>query len=233
MTVTHFQRRPQRAPGSVERGFAAGRPRMPPNIICLMFVSRFPSHGLWRRVYNMVEAVFHQAQVNHITGDVHFLSLLLRKRTTLLKILDCVALERLKGIRRAILRLLWYTLPVSTSRIVVAISESTKSELLRHLHCDAGKIRVIPACIDPAFSAARKEFDAALPRILQIGTGANKNLLRVAEALNGIRCEWHIVGAVSTEQEQTLSGLGLNFRALGFLDSEGVRAAYRSCDLVG
>jgi glycosyltransferase involved in cell wall biosynthesis len=232
MTVTHFQRRPQRGQVSVERVFAAVRARMPPDIICRVFVSRFPSRGLWRRVYNMVEAIFHQAQVNHITGDVHFLVLLLVKRKTLLTIHDSASLERLKGFRRAILRWFWYSLPTARSAVVTVISESSKAELLRHVHCDARKIRIIHSCISTDFKPELKEFNPVSPRILQVGTGANKNLLRVAEALRDIPCEWQIVGAMSTEQEQTLSGLVLNFRALGFLDSEGVRAAYRSCDLV-
>jgi glycosyltransferase involved in cell wall biosynthesis len=170
--------------------------------------------------------------VNHITGDVHFLALLLRTRKTLLTILDCVSLERLRGVRRAILKLFWYTLPIARSRMVVVISESTRTELLRHVGCDPRKIRVVPACLDSSFIAAPKEFNATLPRILQVGTGVNKNLSRVAEALRAVPCEWDIVGTLSSDQEERLQSLGLNYRVLGLLDADGVRSAYRSCDLV-
>lgn len=232
MTVTHFQRRPQGGQVSVERVFAAVRTRMLAGISCRVFIVRFASRGVWRRIYNTVEAAFHQSDVNHVTGDVHFLTLLLRRRKTLLTILDCVSLERLKGLRRALLLLFWYRLPVMRSRIVAVISDSTKRELLRHLHCPAEKIRVVPACVGDEFTAEAKEFNGIRPRVLQVGTGANKNLLRVAQALRGIVCDWHIVGTLSPEQEEVVRSLELTYRILGFLDEKGVRAAYRDCDML-
>lgn len=232
MTVTHFQRRPQSGQVSVERVFAAVRARMPREINIRVFVSRFASRGVWRRIYNMVEALFHQGDVNHVTGDVHFLTLLLRKPRTLLTIHDCASLERLKGMRHAILRWFWYSIPIARSAVVTVISESSKAELLRHVRCPAEKIRVIHSCISDEFSAEPKEFDANAPRILQIGTGANKNLLRVAEALHGISSEWHLVGTVTPEQEKIIRSFKLPYRVLGFLDAKGVHSAYRSCDMV-
>src|SRR5256885_5398313 len=112
MTVTHFQRRAQAGQMSIERVFAALRASMPPEIVCRVFVSRFVSRGILRRLYNMVEAAFHQSDINHITGDVHFLALLLDKKRTVLTILDSASLERLRGMRRGILRWLWYVLPM-------------------------------------------------------------------------------------------------------------------------
>ncbi|MEY2495822.1 MAG: hypothetical protein QOJ45_2314 [Verrucomicrobiota bacterium] len=232
MTVTHFQRKPQGGQVSVERVFAAVRARMPNDINCRVFVSRFASRGVWRRIYDTVEAAFHQSDVNHITGDVHFLTLLFKRRKTLLTIHDCVSLERLTGVRRAILRLLWYSLPIARAAVVSVISESTKAELLRHVRCRPERIRVIPCCISGEFTAEPNEFNASAPRILQIGTGANKNLFRVAGALSAIPCEWHIVGSMTKEQEDMVRSFNLRYQALGFLDDDQLHAAYRSCDMV-
>jgi len=232
MTVTHFQRRPQAGQVSVERVFAALRASMPPGIVCRVFVSRFVSRGILRRLYNMVEATFHQSDINHITGDVHFLALLLHKNRTVLTIHDSASLERLKGARRAVLRWFWYVLPIARARVVTVISESSKKELLHHVRCDAEKIRVIPSCISGDFGPDPKEFNAGQPRILQVGTAANKNALRVAEALQGIACEWLIIGAVSPAQEQSFRALGLNYIAPGPLDAQRVHEAYRSCDML-
>jgi glycosyltransferase involved in cell wall biosynthesis len=232
MLVTHYQRRPQAGQVSVERVFAVVREKMPADIRCRVFNSRFVSRGLLRRIYNMIEAVFHQGDVNHITGDVHFLTLLLRKRKTILTIHDSASLERLSGLRRAILRWVWYVWPIARSAVVTVISESSRTELLRHVRCDPAKIRVIPSCISSEFTAEPKEFDGVRPRILQIGTAANKNLARVAEALAGVPSEWRIMGTLTGEQELMIRDLGLDYRALGFLDSEGVRAAYRDADMI-
>jgi glycosyltransferase involved in cell wall biosynthesis len=232
VTVTHFQRKPQPGQTSIERVFAAIRAEMPGEFTCRAFVSRFISRGVWRRLYNLLEAPFHQSDVNHVTGDVHFLTLLLRRRRTLLTIHDCASLERLTGIRRAILRLFWYSLPMTRAAVVSVISESTKAELLRHVRCRAEKIRIVPACIPGAFTAEPKEFNATAPRILQIGTAANKNLFRVASALSAVPCEWHIVGRMTKEQENMIRSFKLRYEALGFLNDDQVLAAYRACDMV-
>jgi glycosyltransferase involved in cell wall biosynthesis len=232
MTVTHFQRRPQAGQLSIERVFASVRASLPSEVNCRVVVSRFASRGVWRRLYNMIEAAFNQSDVNHVTGDVHFLSLLLHRRKTLLTILDCVSLERLKGVRRAIFRLLWYTLPISRSAVVSVISESTKTELLRYVRCPAEKIRVISPCISADFTAEPKAFNVSCPRILQVGTGANKNLARVAKALAGVSCELLVVGRMSSEQEKTLRGFRINYRSLGELGDEEMIRAYRSCDML-
>ena len=232
MIVTQFQRRPHAGQVSIERVFDSIRAKMPKDIECRVFVSRWVSRGILRRFCNMIEAAFHQGDVNHITGDVHFLALLLRKKRTVLTILDTVSLERLRGIRREILRWLWYVLPMARSAVVTAISESSKKELLRHVRCDVSKIQVVPVCISDEFAPDPKEFNAAQPRILQVGTGANKNVLRVAEALRGIPCEWRIIGTVTATQDEKLCALALNYRVLGALDAGEVHEAYRSCDMV-
>lgn len=232
MTVTHFQRRPHAGQMSIERVFAAVRANMPAGIQCRVFVSRFLSRGLLGRIYNMLEAAFHQGDVNHITGDVHFLALLLHKNRTVLTIHDSASFERLKGARRALLRMFWYVLPIARSKVVTVISESSKKELLRHVNCDAEKIRVVPSCISSDFVRETKEFNSEQPRILQVGTAANKNALRVAEALKSIPCEWLIIGAVSAEQERSFRAFGLTYRVLGPLNAAAVNEAYRSCDLL-
>lgn len=232
MIVTYFQRRPQAGQISIERVFDAVRAKMPRGVEGRVFVSRFVSRGVFRRIYNMLEAVFHQGDVNHITGDIHFVALLLRKRKTILTIHDTASLERLKGARRALLRWFWFVLPIRRVAIVTVISESSRTELLRHVRCDAAKVRVISSCISDEFVPDPKEFNAARPRILQVGTGANKNVLRVAEALRGIPCEWVIVGEMTAEQEQNFRVLGLSYRALGALDASEVHEAYRSCDML-
>ena len=232
MIVTHYQRRPQKGQVSIERVFDAVREKMPKGIECRVFVSRFVSKGLFRRLYNMIEAAFHQADVNHITGDVHFLALLLRKRRTVLTIHDSASFERLRGMKRRILGTIWYSLPIRRSAVVTVVSESSKQELLRHVDCSAEKIRVVPSCIAGEFAPDPRDLNAAQPGILQIGTAANKNLERVAEALAGISCEWLIVGPLDTAQEKRIRDRAVSYRSLGILNAAAVLDAYRSCDML-
>jgi glycosyltransferase involved in cell wall biosynthesis len=230
--VVYFQRRPQAGDFSLERLFRDVRAALPPSVSSRVHIARWASRGFWKRVYNILEAPFHGGQINHITGDIHYVGLLLPKAQTILTIPDCASLDRLKGWRREVLRLFWYTLPVRRAGCVTVISQATKDELLRHVRCPLGKVRVVPCCVSGAFEPSERPFATAKPILLQLGTGKNKNLLRLAEALAGISCHLHIVGRLEAEQRVALAHYGIDYRASEGLSDESVLAAYRNCDMV-
>jgi len=229
--ITHFHRRPQNA-FSIERYFADIRQEMPPDFDCTVVMNKFYSRGFFPRILNSITAAFQQGDVNHITGDVHYLACLLRKKRTLLTICDCGSLERLKGIRSALLYLAWYWLPEKRSALISVISEHTKEELLRYLKCDPNKIRVIHCSVSPLFKPAPRHFNAEKPTILQVGTSENKNLLRLAESLQGIRCDLKIIGSLSEQQTITLNHLGVAYSNAENISDEKVVEAYNNCDLL-
>jgi glycosyltransferase involved in cell wall biosynthesis len=170
--------------------------------------------------------------VNHVTGDVHYLVLLLRKKRTLLTIPDLVSVHRLKGIRRAMLLFFWYRLPVRRAAVVTVISQSTKEELFRHVQVDTQKVRVVYACVSGDFHPAPREFFSPKPVILQVGTGLNKNLERVAEALDGIPCHLRIIGLLNPKQVAVMRKCGLEYSfAVNISDGEIVEE-YRRCDML-
>jgi len=230
--VTYFQRRPQTAYFSVERLFEGVRMALTGAVQARVAVSRYPSRGPWRLLYNMIEAVFRQGDVNHITGDVHYLALLLQKRRTVLTILDLVTVHRLGGLRKRLFLYFWYWLPIKRSAMITVISAATRMDLLRHVRVAPDKIRIIHCCISPAFHPDLRPFNAANPVILQIGTGPNKNLERVAEALVGLPCRLRIVGRISPQQEAHLNLLGLAFTSVADVTDEQMIEEYRQCDLL-
>lgn len=232
MDVVFFHRRPQPGDFSLERLFAEVRAAMPAEVRCRVQVSRFASRGLWKRVYNVFEAFFRQGEVNHITGDVHYLTFLLSKRRTLLTIPDCASLERLHGWKREVLRLFWYTLPVRRAALVSVISEATKAELLRHVRCVPDKVRVVPCCISPGFSRDPQAFRSERPCILHVGTGHNKNLIRLAEALAEIPCQLKIIGRLNAEQARALSVNAIDYSTASGLSDDEMVASYRACDML-
>ena len=217
---------------SIERLFDGLRRAMPEGIECLMHLCPRFSKGIWPRLLNMMDAARHQGTVNHITGDVHYLALALAKRRTLLTIHDCAALERLRGWRRTLLKLFWFSLPIWRSQLVTVISESTRRELLRHVRCDAAKIRVVPNCVGADFVPVPKAFNSVEPQILHLGTGANKNLERLARAISGLPCRLNILGQLSQAQEQTLAVAKIRYTNLPQATDAEVLRAYAECDLV-
>ena len=230
--VVYFHRRPRPADFSLEQLFRNVRAALPAQVRHRTHVARFWSSGFWKRVYNVLESPFYQGDVNHVTGDIHYVDFLLPKRRTLLTIPDCAPLDRLRGWRRAILRFFWYTLPVRRAGLVSVISQATKAELLRHVACDPAKVRVVHCCVSPGLRRDPRPFNQTCPRVLHLGTGKNKNLLRVAAALAGMRCHLEIVGRLDDEQRQALQTHGIQHTAREGLSDAEIAEAYRASDLV-
>lgn len=197
-----------------------------------MSVCRFESRGVFKRLFNVMEAALSQGDVNHITGDVHYLALLLRKQRTLLTIHDCRGMLWESGIRRLIYHWFWLKLPVSRSALVSVISEHTKNEVLRYTTCTERNIRVIPDPVGPEFQPAPKAFRTDNPTILQIGSGRNKNIARLAAALSGLRCKLYIVGPLTVDAQQHLAEARIEFEWAANLSDSEVSEKYRDADLI-
>jgi glycosyltransferase involved in cell wall biosynthesis len=226
----HFMRK--RGGQSVERLFEDVRAYLPDDIRVHVCESRFRSRGLFRRMYDILRAWRHQGEVNHVTGDVHFLTCLLDRRRTILTILDCDSLERLRGFKRRLLWLLWYWLPEKRCAVITVISEATRQQVLRHLRCDPGKVRVIYCNVSKEFQPAPKPFNPTRPRLLQIGTNPNKNLERVAAALAGLDCELTIIGRLSAAQIGVLNHHRVSYENLVDLSRAALVQQYERCDVV-
>jgi len=232
MKVVFFHRKPKLNNFSVEGAFKVIREAMPAHIECTVAQSSFDSKGIFRRLYNIVEASLRQGQINHITGDVHFLSYMLARERTLLTILDCVVMYNTKGLKRYLLRLFWYVIPEKRVKIIVVISQATKDELLRFIPCNPDKVRVVPVCISSNFQYHPKAFCQKRPIILQIGTTENKNLRRLVSALEGVPCQLDIVGKLSAAQIAHLNDCRIEFTNTFNISEFEIIEKYNKCDFV-
>jgi glycosyltransferase involved in cell wall biosynthesis len=232
-TVVFFYRKPRVAGNfSIEFLFQHIQNALPPHVRTRTAISRYESKGLWPRVYNAWEAARRQADVNHVTGDVHFLTLLLRKRKTVLTIHDCGFMKHPSAAARTVLRWFWLVLPVARSRVVTVVSQATKDEVLRYVDCNPDKIRVIPNFISARYAPRPKPFNALRPVILQVGTAFNKNIERLIEALAGIPCQLVIVGKLSEAHVALLAQHGVSYTHAYNLTEEELVRQYEACDLL-
>ena len=230
--ITHFMRRPRSNVFSIERLYEDVRSAMTQDCRVTVWTCRHPSSGLWPRLKDAWAARRAQGDVNHVTGDTHYLTFLLDRKRTVLTVHDLVLLRRLKGARRFLIWLLWYWLPVRRSRAVVTISGTTRSALLGSVRCDPAKIRVIHNPVSDEFGPAPRPFDAVRPRILQMGTKPNKNIERVAEALEGISCRLAIVGQLSDAQTAALRRHGIDWESHVGLSREALVQQYVEADML-
>jgi glycosyltransferase involved in cell wall biosynthesis len=133
---------------------------------------------------------------------------------------------------RMILHWFWIVLPVKRSAVVTTISESTKTELLKYVKTDPSKIIVIYVPISPYFVPEPKKFNKEEPLILQVGTKLNKNVIRLAKALSGIRCKLEIVGELDSALREELQRSNIQYVSSKNLSNEEVLNKYRMADIV-
>jgi glycosyltransferase involved in cell wall biosynthesis len=228
--VVFFQRKPSIGSFSLEYIFEDVRRRLPKKFEVIKAESTFFSRGIFKRLFNILEAMFRQGDVNHITGDVHFLTFGMQKSKTILTILDCVFLNEKNDLKRWILKTFWMTLPVKKATMLTAISEATKKQILSYVNIDPAKIRVIHVAISPDFHFKPKPFDTNRPKFLHIGMAPNKNLERVIEALEGLPLRMIIIGKLSDNNCAKLKEFNIEYENYFNLSNEAVQNLYAESD---
>lgn len=216
---------------SVENLFRTILAELPADCHPTVLIGTRESSGFLNRLAAIVEARKQQLDVNHVAGDVHYLTYLLQRRKTLLTILDYNHVRR-SALQQWMFTLLWFRIPVRRAQIIAAISEFTKDEVVRVTGCRPSLIRVVPCCVDPAFVRKPRSFNVARPVILQVGTSRNKNVERLMQALDGIPCTLHLVGEMTSSQRAILRAISLECRNSVGLSAEQLRAAYEEADIV-
>jgi len=192
----------------------------------------FVSSGVLKRLMNVYSAPFNQGDINHVTGDINYVAILLQKRKTISTILDLGILHRTKGIKRRILLNIWFKWPVYRSRWVTVISEATKQDLLSNVNCNPDKIKVIYVPISKSFKRVDKSFNKECPVILQIGGAPNKNLKGLISAVGGINCKLLIVGKISEVNLRLLKDAKIEYENKVAIPFEEVIGCYESADML-
>ena len=173
------------------------------------------------------------ADVYHITGDVHYFAVFLPWRRVVLTVHDINHYhDDLVGIRKFIFKWLWLILPLRTARVVTAISEDTRRDLSAHLKISADRIDVVRNCVAPRFDFRAKPFNERNPTILQIGTRPHKNVPRLVEALQGMTCKLVIVGEIDARLYEKLIECQVNYENFTNLRNDQLLEKYYQADLV-
>ncbi len=94
------------------------------------YTSPFVSQGFLSRLKIVRFANQHQADINHITGDIHFAALGTNPTRTVVTVADCGRLHQLSGVKREVLRQIWFQIPLTRVAAITVISEAVKEDLL-------------------------------------------------------------------------------------------------------
>jgi len=152
---------------------------------------------------------------------------------TILTVHDCGILKGLGGIKFHLMKWLWFTLPSRHASQITVNSEATKWDLLSYIRYEPERIKVIHICVGSQFTASPKIFNSIKPVILQIGTAENKNLKRIIPALQGIPCQYIIIGKLDTNVKGLLAEHAIEYQSIErALSEDELLHQYQACDIL-
>ena len=145
----------------------------------------YESRGILPRIRNVLFVARLPHAVIHVMGDIQYCAIGGRGRPVLLTILDLVSIRRLQGLRKRILELVWYKVPLRLATQVSVISPAVARELVSCFPETASRLNVIPCPVDPAFVVAprREEPKPWRGRVLVVGGSWNKNVEMIIQAV--------------------------------------------------
>lgn len=180
---------------------------------------------------NLLFANKNKTQVNHITGHVNYIALILG-RNTLLTIHDIGSALKGNFLKRFLVYVFWFLLPSLIVKRISVISNFSREEVIKILPFVKNKIRVVSNPVRGEIKFTPKKFNKEKPIILHLGTKSNKNLLRTIEALKTVNCQLNIIGKLTEEQKKKLETCQIDFTNKYFIPYSEIIDAYYECDLV-
>lgn len=172
------------------------------------------------------------ADIFHVTGDVHYITLFLPGKKTVLTIHDCGIVHQNSGLKRWLLRKLLVEWPVRHCRLITTVSETTKKDIMALTGCATDKIVVIPNPVNRRIFHGSAPGRSGEPVFLFIGITPNKNLPRVIEAIRGLPCLLDIVGKLPGESLELLLENKIHYRNSFDLSDQEIAEKYAAADLV-
>lgn len=186
----------------------------------------------WSLLCNLLYCWRLRKRLVHITGDIHYCALALRRSKYIITIHDMVLLERKNKLSHFIFLWLWYKLPIRRAGCVTCISEKTKEQIIKFCGPLTIPVHVIPNPIDMRFRFFPKNFNCLRPVILHVGTKENKNLFRVVEAIKNIRCALRIIGRLTPRQREILDASSIQYSSCHDISDGQIIEEYKRADIV-
>ncbi|WP_047551033.1 glycosyltransferase family 4 protein [Psychroserpens sp. Hel_I_66] len=230
--VTYFFRKPYQDYFSIENVFKIVQQALPNKIAIHNYHLKYYSTGVIKRLKSCFEVLKQLADVNHVTGDIHYVTYFMPKKNTILTIHDLAPLVNSKGVKHTLLKFFWYQLPIKSVKYVTVISNYTKLALLDIISINPEKIKVIHNPLSNELKFQPKDKVGNVPVLLQVGTSYNKNLEGLIEAIKGLKVELMVIGKLSDDQLDKLNSSSIIYKNAYNLEFEEVISLYVKSDLV-
>lgn len=190
----------------------------------------YASVGIYNRVYLIFWAFFNQGHVNHISGDINFISFFLTKKKTINTFLDCRLLNEFTGIKKIIYKLFWFYIPFHRSYINTCISNFTKNEIKKKIiKKDSIILKVLPVPLVQKYSSNIKH---RKKKILIIGTSKHKNIENCLKALAGLTLSLIIVGKLDKNCKVIIKKNNIKYKNYVNITNKKLNKIYKTCNIL-
>lgn len=230
--VTYFFRKPRPQYHSIERVFGLIIDNLSEEITPTVYKLSGGEKGFFSRIKALWEVRRNRGFINHITGDISYIALVLPKKRLIITFHDLESLERKDGIRSKVLKWFWVVVPARRAKLITVISNHTRDKLVEWTGVSESKIKVIPNPLPDGFVYTPKTINHEKPLILAMGTKPNKNLEGTIRALEGVSCKLLIVGLLTGRQLGLLKEKGVEYENLTGASDEQIIDAYKRCDIL-
>lgn len=227
-------RSPREGAYSIERLFESLEPFLDQHYKVRKIVLPFLGTGPGAMIRNLffLRRLVKKNAIVHITGDVQYLLGIGSFDKSVVTIHDCGHLQGLSGLRKWLYRKLWFEMPCRRAAAITVISQATRLNLKLHIGVLADRAEVIHNCLTAEFSVSCRNFNQACPTILQIGTGAHKNLDSLIQAVTGLSCRLAIVGRLNQRLVNLLDQSQINYEVFYDVSDERLARIYADSDLL-
>lgn len=188
------------------------------------------SKGLFRRLYLICWSYFNQGDVNHILGDINYISIFMTKNKTINTFLDCRLLDCFVRTKKFIYKLIWFELPIKNSRIVTFISKFTKLQIEKKLNFKVKNSEVIPVPLTD--NLLFRVNNNKIKNILIIGTSKHKNVKNMISGIKDLDVNLTIIGELDHKIKSFCKSYKIYYKNLIDIDKNKMRKILAQNDIL-
>jgi len=192
----------------------------------------YSNTGIVNKLKNIIFSLSQKADVHHISGDVHYFSLFLPGKSTIITVHDLYFIKSLHFISAVLVKTFWIYIPFFKCRKLVAISELTRNQILSYNSSLDRKTSIIPNFVRPEFLNYKVLKAKNSNTILHIGTQKNKNLENLIVAIADLDVNLTIVGTLSKNQLYLLTQNKIKYESIRNISNDEMISLYSKADIL-
>ncbi|MEM0994743.1 MAG: glycosyltransferase [Bacteroidota bacterium] len=234
MKIIHFHRNPQVGFHSIENMYASIRTVLVQQGVSIRKVRLpFTCKSHLGKLLNILYTCFFRADVYHMTGDAHYIAMVLPKQKTIISAHSVEGgRKELVGLKGKLYKYLYFTIPNRHASYWTTVSNFTRQELIDYIKCDPDKVKIIANPILATFQKSPKIFNASKPVLLQVGTNPRKNIAQLLRAIKDMNCRLHLVGVPSEEERHLLTVYNIDHIITPKASPAAMNTIYENCDIM-